>query len=218
VLDILLLLVELRLLLPRGAEEEGKLLVGDHQRKEGRKKQKCVFWVLWVGLLVTSPHTQMAILTRGELLCVGECIGTTSRYNNCTSSRSCGIVSTTILGKGLCSSYYVPRRRRRRRRSLERVLGVRWCCKDDDDDDDGRGWTGGSGRGVGRKGSSVFVCFAQQSLYETLGVASSASEKEIRQAYRRMALKYHPDVNKKVNAYLSSVCQSCFFFLSDLIS
>ncbi|KAH9562725.1 hypothetical protein CY35_05G086800 [Sphagnum magellanicum] len=143
----------------------------------------------------------MAILTRGELLCVGECIGTISRYNNCTSSRRCGIVSTTILGKGLCSSYYVPRRRRRR--SLERELGVRWCCKDDDrddDDDDGRGWTGGSGRGVGRKGSSVFVCFAQQSLYETLGVPSSASEKEIRQAYRRMALKYHPDVNKKADA------------------
>ncbi|KAH8962000.1 hypothetical protein BDL97_05G078300 [Sphagnum fallax] len=144
----------------------------------------------------------MAILTRGELLCVGECIGTISRYNNCTrstSSRRCGIVSTTILGKGVCSSYYVPRRRRRRR-SLERVLGVRWCCKDDDDDDGGRGWTGGSGRGVGRKGSSVFVCFAQQSLYETLGVASSASEKEIRQAYRRLALKYHPDVNKKADA------------------
>jgi hypothetical protein len=36
-LDILLL-VELRLL-PRGAEEEGKLLVGDHQRKEGRKER-----------------------------------------------------------------------------------------------------------------------------------------------------------------------------------
>jgi hypothetical protein len=61
VLDILLL-IELRLL-PRGAEEEGKLLVGDHQRKEGRKegrkearKKKCVFWVLWVGLLATSPH------------------------------------------------------------------------------------------------------------------------------------------------------------------
>ncbi len=178
-----------------------------------------MFWVLWVGLLATSTHTQMAILTRGELLCVGECIGTISGYNNCTrstSSRRCGIVSTTILSKGLCSSYYVPRRRRRRRRSLERELGVRWCCKDDDDD--GRGWTGGSGRGVGRKGSSVFVCFAQQSLYETLGVASSASEKEIRQAYRRMALKYHPDVNKKVNAYyLSSVCQSCCLFLSDLI-
>jgi hypothetical protein len=46
-----LLLVELRLL-PRGAEEEGKPLVGDHQRKEGRKegrkKKKCFGFCGWV--------------------------------------------------------------------------------------------------------------------------------------------------------------------------
>lgn len=31
--------------------------------------------------------------------------------------------------------------------------------------------------------------------YQTLGVSRSASEKEIRQAYRRLARKHHPDVN-----------------------
>lgn len=34
---------------------------------------------------------------------------------------------------------------------------------------------------------------SQKSFYEVLGVASSASEEEIRQAYRSLALKYHPD-------------------------
>jgi DnaJ-class molecular chaperone len=31
--------------------------------------------------------------------------------------------------------------------------------------------------------------------YATLGVERSATEKEIKQAYRRLARKYHPDVN-----------------------
>src|SRR5712692_10725410 len=51
---------------------------------------------------------------------------------------------------------------------------------------------------------------AEQSYYEILGVKRDASEKEIRSAYRKLARKYHPDVNpgdqkaettfKKINA------------------
>lgn len=36
--------------------------------------------------------------------------------------------------------------------------------------------------------------------YETLGVSKSASEQEIKSAFRKLARKYHPDVNKESNA------------------
>lgn len=38
------------------------------------------------------------------------------------------------------------------------------------------------------------------SLYDTLGVAKGASSDEIKKAYRRLARKYHPDINKEKGA------------------
>ena len=42
------------------------------------------------------------------------------------------------------------------------------------------------------------VSAAQQSPYEVLGVQSDASLSDIKKAFRKRALKVHPDVNKQV--------------------
>lgn len=38
---------------------------------------------------------------------------------------------------------------------------------------------------------------AKQSYYDILGVKKDATNKQIKKAFRQLALKYHPDKNKK---------------------
>jgi DnaJ family protein A protein 2 len=52
---------------------------------------------------------------------------------------------------------------------------------------------GGGGGGGGRGGRGGGGPVDNSELYECLGVAKDAEESEIKKAYKKMALKHHPD-------------------------
>ena len=59
---------------------------------------------------------------------------------------------------------------------------------------------------------------SKRDLYEVLGVSKTASQDEISKAYRRMALKYHPDKNEnkqEANERFQQINEA-YFYLSNL--
>lgn len=58
-----------------------------------------------------------------------------------------------------------------------------------------------------------FLCRRRnQSLYETLGIAKNATDEDVKRAYRKLALKYHPDKNLEGDPEKTERV-SCSFFI-----
>src|SRR4051812_35146565 len=63
------------------------------------------------------------------------------------------------------------------------------------------------------------MAVTKRDYYEILGVTRTASEEEIKRAYRRMAMKYHPDRNSGDGAGEAEIkfkeCAEAYEILSD---
>lgn len=59
------------------------------------------------------------------------------------------------------------------------------------------------------------IILAQKDYYEILGVPKDASERQIKKAFHKLAMKYHPDKNKSpdAEAQFREIAEGAFNFL-----